>query len=487
MFNEEKIWLRIIFGGLLAVLLALSDEQHDWGDDFAMYLQQSINISAGRAQSDNHYLFNPDAPEYAPKTYSLGFPLMLSPIWIFKTNKILLAKYILVACFVFILFFVYLIVRKRTDSISFAALITTLIGLAFYLMDLEKQILADLPLFLWVGLWWFLFAFGKPKTNVALVITGMVCAMAYLTKTIGAACIVTTIIFLLVKSTKEDIYRNIKNSVLVVLVFVSTVFAMNVLCKQEASNDSHFLSLIFSGNIEHTILQNILIYKNETYAIIGTLGHHAISIIARIMSYLWCILFMAGFIIDIRKEMRVEHIFCLLYLAGILVFPNFEQGNRYLIPLVPFFFYFAFVPFVDKLKYSKHLVGSVMVLIIALQLLSLDKKAPLKNRRAFQSGALKMYEQIKRNTKNEDHILTTKPRLIGYMTERDCGTVSKEATEAAIIGFIKREDIRYILVQNCFNHPGLMNYVAKHAQEVRPYIIAEEYQLYEVLSLQQSQ
>lgn len=464
--------------------MILSNEHHDWGDDFAMYLQQSKNIISGSPQTANHYLFNPDVPEYAPKTYSVGFPLILSPIWMFKTNKILLAKFILVICFAFILFLVYQIVRKRIDSISFAALITALIGFAYYLMDLEKQILADLPLFLWISFWWYLLTNGKPKTHIALVVTGIVCAMAYLTKTMGATCLAATVIYLLINSRKEDLYQNIKNSALVLLVFASTVFAINVLCKQEGSNDSHFLSLIFSENIEQTILQNILIYKNETLAMIGTLGHHEISVIARISSYFWCILFMAGFVMDMRKELRAEHIFCLLYLAGILVFPNFEQGNRYLIPLVPFFFYFAFVPFADKLKYSKHLVGSVMVLILALQLLSMDKKASFKNQRAFQSDAMKMYEEIKRKTKKEDHLLTTKPRLIGFMTERDCGTVAKEATEEAVERFIKRENIRQILIQNCFNHPGLVNYVTKHHQHLRPLVIAEEYQLYEVLALQ---
>lgn len=463
--------------------MLVSNEHHDWGDDFAMYLQQSKNIISGNPQADNHYLFNPDAPEYAPKTYSVGFPLILSPIWLLKSNKILLAKYILVTCYVCILFLVYHIVRKRIDSISFAALITGLIGLAYYLMDLEKQILADLPLFLWISIWWRLFVKDKPQNFFTFFVTGLVCAMAYLTKTIGITCLAATIILLFAKSTKENIYQNIKNSIVVVVIFAMVVVVVNTMCRQESTNDTHFLSLVTDGDIAHRMVQNLIIYKNETLALIGTLRHGEISGIARIASYLWCILFMAGFVIDVKKELRAEHIFCLLYLIGILLFPNFEQGNRYLIPLIPFFFYFAFAPFKDTLKYSRQLIVFMMLVILALQVLSLDKKAALKNQRAFQPKAMMMYENIKRRTTAGSRVLTAKPRLIGFMTERECGTVSKEASEGEVERFIRENNFQYILIQNDFNHPGLSNYTISHKQGLKVLLHNEGYQLYEILPL----
>ena len=53
---------------------------HSWGDDFAQYIREALNIATGKPYYLSNYIYNPYNPTYAPPQYPPGFPFMLAPI-----------------------------------------------------------------------------------------------------------------------------------------------------------------------------------------------------------------------------------------------------------------------------------------------------------------------------------------------------------------------------------------------------------------------
>src|SRR5665213_140532 len=60
-------------------------DSHDWGDDFAQYIQQAINSTKGIPQSESGYIYNREIDIVARP---VGFPLMLAPVYMVFGNSI---------------------------------------------------------------------------------------------------------------------------------------------------------------------------------------------------------------------------------------------------------------------------------------------------------------------------------------------------------------------------------------------------------------
>src|SRR4030095_8281697 len=56
---------------------------HDWGDDFAMYILEAKHIALGIPLSNLEFVYDPVTSWGGPPAYPVGFPLMLAPIYYF--------------------------------------------------------------------------------------------------------------------------------------------------------------------------------------------------------------------------------------------------------------------------------------------------------------------------------------------------------------------------------------------------------------------
>ena len=68
-----------------------------WGDDFAQYIHQAINLVEGKPQFETGYIYNENYPMLGPKSYTVGFPLILAPIIALFGNDMLMLNYLMTA------------------------------------------------------------------------------------------------------------------------------------------------------------------------------------------------------------------------------------------------------------------------------------------------------------------------------------------------------------------------------------------------------
>ena len=117
---------------------------HDWGGDFALYLQQAINMLEGNPQSEGGYIYNPECPILSPISYPVGFPMLLAPVYAVVGNDMAaLIDYMAILSIVFFLT-VFLFFRKYLGV--FLALLFTL-GLCYHpaLLSFKREIMSDIP------------------------------------------------------------------------------------------------------------------------------------------------------------------------------------------------------------------------------------------------------------------------------------------------------------------------------------------------------
>ena len=87
--NAAKgVWMRRVVPIVLFITLAFPSfinirYDHDWGDDFAMYIIEARQIATGQSLSDLGYLYDRLNAGGGPPAYPVGFPLMLAPVYRF--------------------------------------------------------------------------------------------------------------------------------------------------------------------------------------------------------------------------------------------------------------------------------------------------------------------------------------------------------------------------------------------------------------------
>ena len=82
---------------------------HDWGGDFSMFIHHAKNIVEGVDYEDTGYIYNPNVPLLAPKTYPPVFPLLLVPIYKWFGLNFTIMKIEIVLFFLLSLFIIFLI------------------------------------------------------------------------------------------------------------------------------------------------------------------------------------------------------------------------------------------------------------------------------------------------------------------------------------------------------------------------------------------
>src|SRR2546422_796036 len=171
------MWRIAVLVGLF--YLATIRTGHDWGDDFALYIQHARNIGAGAPYAATGYIYNPHNPAIGPRTYPPGFPLLLAPVVAVFGLELQPMKVVVVLCFVGVLLMLPRVFQRDLPPRYTAALILVM-GLNPYFWDFKDQVLSDIPFLLFMLL--SLHAFQR-ATKVPLA--GVAAAAAIPTRALG--------------------------------------------------------------------------------------------------------------------------------------------------------------------------------------------------------------------------------------------------------------------------------------------------------------
>ena len=196
---------------------------HDWGGDFAQYIQHARNIAAGREYADTGYVYSRYYTYLAPRTYPPGFPLLLVPFYYLfgpdvEVFKLLVAFFYVASFAMCVLYF-----RERVPPLlSLAG--SALLFFNPWMLNFKNQIISDMPFlfFLLLSLFWVRRAYRAERPAVLhAMICGILFACAAAIRTPGVLLVPALLVF--------DIYRHkrlTRFALLCAAVALSLIIAM---------------------------------------------------------------------------------------------------------------------------------------------------------------------------------------------------------------------------------------------------------------------
>jgi hypothetical protein len=310
-------------------------EGHDWGGDFAMYLQHAQNIAEGRPYAEAAHVIDYNIPVgVGPPSYPPLFPLALAPTFALRGGlDWTMLKTTVVLFFAFFLLAIYPVIRRRLGD-GRALVVLLLIGLSPYFWDIKDQILSDIPFALLVYLSLFLAedayddkASLRRRIGLTLA-TALTVYLATATRALGVTLIASLIIFEVLRTRRPPVQALAVTALALALQWVQRLAL--------GSTGGYARSWRFDPL---AIVERVFAYPVELKFLFwnGYVNGVAVTVALIVTG-----LAIYGYVICLRRRLTLLEVFVVVYLGPVVLWPM-RPNVRFMIPLVPLYFYYAFV------------------------------------------------------------------------------------------------------------------------------------------------
>jgi 4-amino-4-deoxy-L-arabinose transferase-like glycosyltransferase len=388
-------------------------EGHDWGGDFALYLQHASNIAEGRPYAETPYVADYSIPiSVGPPSYPPLLPLALAPTFALQGGlDWTLVKSVGVVLFCLSLFAVYAFVRRRLGHRR-ALLVVLLLALSPYFWGLKDQVLSDVPFTFFVYLTFILaeVAFQERDPNRRIVMTlamGLSVYLAMATRALGVTLIPTLLIYEALRVRKIPI-----QSVAATVVVLALRFAQGLALGSTGGYLQSWRLDLFG------LAHGIVGYPFELRALFwnGYVNGVAVAIMLIVMG-----LAIYGYVTSIKRGITVPEIFAVVYMAPVVIWPM-RPNVRFMIPLAPLYFYYALIG-LDRLR-SRLSQRAAVRLSLALAMLIVGsyvsgytrvERSHISNGIAHPD-AVALFEHVRARADRDRLYLFFKPRVLSFFT-----------------------------------------------------------------------
>jgi hypothetical protein len=308
---------------------------HAWGDDFALYVMHAQNLAEGRPYAATGYVYNPQEPNIGPPTYPPGTAVILAPVYSLFGLDFTAMKAAMIACLLVFLAMVFLAFRDELSPAERLVLVL-LLGLNPFLLEQSNNIGSHLP---FLALFYLaLFLLGRAEKSAEqtpagaaryawFLAAGVVCYLAFATRTLGALLIVSLSAAELIRK------RRISGPVLLATAAFAALAVGQTIWLH---SDVHYLDQFNHGL---RLAGNAHDYSNRLAAFWHN-GHW------RLPSILLCLaassLALLGYVGQLCRRITSRELFAAGYVAVLLLWPSY-QGEHYLLPVYPLYLFYAFL------------------------------------------------------------------------------------------------------------------------------------------------
>lgn len=424
---------------------------HDWGDDFAAYIDQSRAIVDGNLEeiiSVHKYRYENSPLTGGPIVSPWGFAILLSPIYYVFGLDILPMKIYVSLFFIASLIVFFLLIQDRLSNIDKLLLIALIAFNRFYFI-FKEVVHPDIPFLLFSLLSLFLikevFIFKKIWINklFSYSFIGFLIFLSVEIRSIGYVLLPTLLVvqFIESKASIKKIVSDWFNYVPYINFFVLSAIRGLVLPSVD------FSGYFFQGFTLKMILKNVF-HNIKLYTLLPSkfflLEFDMIDVFSQNNHWLLLLLYgilllfvVYGIIVNIKKD-YIFFAYVFFTLTTLIIDPSF-QGYRYYLPIFPFFIYFLFAGLLkitlplsvisDKLRYlninAAHALGAVFLMISLFHISHMAKQNITFNRTEGSQGpysadSVEMFDYIKRNTDKDAVFDFKKPRAFSLYTDRKC-------------------------------------------------------------------
>ena len=377
-FAKKGAFLAVLFFALLS-LIAL-DHDLKVEEDSGVYISLAKSLSVGHGYRDIYYAENPPHTKYPPV-----FSLLLAPLISFLGLNFLAMKLLVVVMGILALYVIYVFHRAVADSLitSLVVIFTaTSHGIVFY----SQSIMTEIPYLLLslLALFWLLRCSSQGTwSGKAAALTVILIPLVYLTRLVGLSLLLAAVAYLLFESPGGP---GVRTKRAVTIGGIAAVPALGWFLRNwwlgNSAGPSYwgggYANVVYGSPYATERVLTLVNLKKYILAHARVIFFDFPWMSATLLPMLLTLVIFAGFIwCAIRRRTILEY-YVLVYMGALLAFPG-TRPQRYLVPLIPFIWYYFFTAtsrilswlcrkarFFDPSRERQAVLTGMLVLFLAL-------------------------------------------------------------------------------------------------------------------------
>jgi hypothetical protein len=409
--------LRFSFAVPLLLVIALSSalavscvhKGHNWGDDFAQYIEQARAISNHSLDSYleiNRYAMDHSDPASGPYLCPNGFPLLILPIYkLFGLNMVALKVW----CTLFFLGSLFLLsfaLRNRLATGTQVVVLVAVIGLHPDFVSFSDQILSDFPFLFFSLLSIVLIESGG--SYASRVAAGLCICVAYMVRDVG----VLLLPVLLIYQWKNGDWR--KHTFRSAAAWIAFGAGLGLYKLALTGNSSQQVNALRQTSLS-TITHNLGYY----FGLVCDFFSYSY-----LPKYLVALPLFGLMLIGMYKK-RSDDLHIIVYVVLVvsiyILWPS-RQGIRYLFPIMPFLVYFLMTGILAIIPNRKVFRYAGYVLLAMYLSVGVGKAVQFSHAQTDAVTTPEMesiYAYIDGNIPSDQIIIFYKPRALRLFTGRN--------------------------------------------------------------------
>jgi len=439
--------------GLIVLLSALLcgmaiQPGHNWGDDFALYINQARYLlekgTVSELYTANKFSMLNSQKELGPYLYPGGFPVLIMPVYaMFGLNLVALKSFCAVLFLLSIPLF-YLILRTSGSGVLIAMFGVVLLAFNPQYILFTDNVLSDLPFLFFCLLTFHLLE--KPQMPGMQIAVGATVFAAYFIRDIGI-CLLPSLFVVHLRNGLS--FRNAYRYLPSYLVFFALLLIYKIVFPYGQEN--HY-RMIFSGTSAYPIsyrVQNYMEWLGACFRL--PMSNLLAGIILLALSLRGAL--------SLWKTHAHLSVFFLSYSTIVLAWPSL-QGVRFLFPLIPLTILFSLAGF--RAVYQQYTLNRRWgYLISAVYIISfcqgsfneIKKSATIQSNQAYTVQMQDIYTYIRNKIPRGSVIAFEKPRALFLLTERNSIQVAPEHAQNTCAGYLLVQAKSVHLVNKAFFSP----------------------------------
>jgi hypothetical protein len=478
MKNLYRIAAFAIFGLFIFINIYTLNDGHNWGDDFAQYIQHAINLVG-------HKPYASHISRDLWIVYPPGFPLLLSSVIYWFGVNFKLLKSLNVLLWALSALAAYGLALRWLD-LFWAAMVTVWFLSSPFFFFFKQNVLSDIPFmcFVLLSLWTFMkFEEYQHKAQKGLsrtfLLLSIVC-MSYSLLIRWAAISLFLSVILYFFFIKRDWRRSLG---FILGAIVSLFLALQCGSSPTGYFDKTTVSqlqawpLVCWNNLAYTfgIISGFFISNEKFFSHLGG----PFSVIAGLL-----FLGMIGIFFYRFNTRKISFMGCFtfVYLIGTICWPV-HAGPRFLLPImVPVAIYL-----VKCIKPVPRLAVFILLFLILQNIFVIASDFKFNNDDIFQKDSLEMMQWVKLHIKPNENYMFSRPRALGLLTHRTGYSfwTSKDNSGSDWYKRIKPLHIKYLIANNNMDQFSQYNNVCLQIDGYKLYVMVvwtnNMYKIYKVV------
>lgn len=417
---------------------------HNWGDDFAMYIQEAADITHYISYTQSNYIVNPRNPTLGPPIYPPVYPLLLSPVYLHFGLNFTAMKVENILLFVFFLM-AFCILVKDTLRLRYLVGTTALVGLSPVYWELKDNVVAEAAYLclLYCCLLALKSAYRATPLRsriVTIIASGVLVYLCYGTRTMGLLLVPALLLY--------EIHRSRRFPK--IAAAVGLIFAIGWALQQKtAPSERGYLQTTATTHVGlQTVVENSIDYTKELSGFWDNGYQKALRIFPLVAFSAVALL---GYSFKFKtNNATVAEYYAPLHLALILVWP-IRGGERFLVPIFPLYIYYACVGVQALGTYrSRQLEKYLCALLIFSAGLTYVGAYSKKSLGPMPEGIGKretvdFFQYVRTRTNAREVFIFTKPRALGLLGERKASIYPISGSDEQIWDYMSSVSARYLI------------------------------------------